>query len=60
MFVFLFVIDLAVGAPFGEGSGTVFIYSGVGGDEMLRQTQVSLRFKQVIDTGFIYFSDVCT
>jgi len=35
-------IDLAVGAPFGAGSGTVYIYSGVGGSEMLRQTQVSL------------------
>ena len=33
--------DLAVGAPFGDGPGTVYIYSGVGGDEVVRMTQVS-------------------
>ena len=33
--------DLAVGAPFGDGSGTVYIYGGVGGEEVVRLTQVS-------------------
>ena len=44
----LFVIDLAVGAPFGSGSGTVYIFSGVGGNEMLRETQVSLCFSHFL------------
>ena len=35
-------LDFAVGAPFGTGSGTVYIYNAVGGDELIRQTQVSL------------------
>ena len=40
--IFFSCIDLAVSAPFGTGSGTVFIYSGIGGSEVIRQTQVSV------------------